>query len=336
MNKSWSSQHDKLVSGVIAALVAVVLYQSITGIPSASPPSESTADSPTAALAQACAEPVKLPKPLRQVDFVTDFYGMRYHGNTRNELDLMVLYVGAWEKYLLHFLRDSVTSLAGENGVFVDVGANVGQHSLYMSKHAKHVHSFEPYERVLTVFRGMVADNAIENITIHPVGLGDKAQSLPFYEPPENNLGTGSFLRDFSEENHDAGSKLELVRGDDALAQLERLDVMKLDIEGYEKPAIVGLERTLAKHRPVVVMEVTIDPSNDQLFKSQEEILAAFPDGYELRLLERTQHGMATGAYRVLQVKIDFSMKQQQDLVLYPREKQSKLQLSAGPDSDGQ
>lgn len=325
-----TSRRDKLISGVIAALVAVILYQAVARVPPAPQPA---AASEAAVQLAACPAPLKLYQPARKADFSTDFYGMRYRGNTGNELDMVVLFLGAWEKPILYFLRDTLTSAAGKDGVFIDVGANVGQHSMFMSKYAKRVHSFEPYERVLKVFRDMQAENKLENIAIHPVGLGAKAETVLFYEPPDNNLGTGSFLPNFYPGNH-AGSPLRIVVGDEALeeAGIDRVDLIKIDIEGYEKPALAGLKQTLAKHRPIVVMEITINPSETHLFTSEQDLLAAFPEGYEFRMFDTKPAQEISGEYHLLKVVLDFQVAQQHDLAVFPREKRKFIQLAGGGD----
>ena len=330
MTQPSTSRRDKLISGVIAALVAVILYQAVARVP---PEPQPTAAAEPVVQASACPAPLKLYRPARKADFSTDFYGMRYHGNTGNELDMVVLFTGAWEKPILYFLRDTLTSAAGKDGVFIDVGANVGQHSMFMSQFAKRVHSFEPYERVLKIFRTMQAENKLENITIHPVGLGAKAETVPFFEPPDNNLGTGSFLPNFYPGNH-AGTPLRIVIGDEALreAAVERVDLMKIDIEGYEKPALAGLKQTLKKHRPIVVMEITINPAETHLFTSEKDLMAAFPEGYEFRMFDPTVGREISGEYRLLKVVLDFKVAQQHDLVVFPPEKRKFIQLTGGGD----
>lgn len=51
-----------------------------------------------------------------------------------------------YEKASLLYLRDLLHDRGGE--VFIDIGANVGQHTLFMSKYARVVHAFEPWDVV--------------------------------------------------------------------------------------------------------------------------------------------------------------------------------------------
>jgi FkbM family methyltransferase len=167
-------------------------------------------------------------------DFIADIDGIRYEGNTGNYIDASILYLGAFEKDILYFLRDTMTAAYSGRGVFVDIGANTGQHSLFMSRYATEVHAFEPWEPVLRRFRSMVASNHIKNIIIHPVGLGDQNSKQPFFKPASNNLGTGSFVQEFLPQNSAEGH-LEIQIGDEALAKagVSSVALIKMDIEGY-------------------------------------------------------------------------------------------------------
>lgn len=131
-------------------------------------------------------------------------------------VDLHILYYGAYEKPILYFLRDVMKSAYADQGIFLDIGANTGQHSIFMSRYAKEIHAFEPWDPVLRRFRRMVQENHIENIVIHPYGLGDENSKKPFFKPPDNNLATGSFVEGFM-ANNSYENELEIQIGDDAL-----------------------------------------------------------------------------------------------------------------------
>lgn len=255
-------------------------------------------------------------------DFTSDVDGLVYQGNTRNGIDREILFRGAYERHVLHFLRDAVS----RGGVFVDVGANTGQHSLFMSRYAQTVHAFEPFEPVLQRFRAAIEANGIRNIVVHPVGLGETNTSMTFYRPPDENLGSGSFVQGFRAKNTEYDHALELVAGDD---ELERTGVpsvaaIKIDVEGFEKPALKGLRRTLTRDRPVVVFELSIDPDTSVSFRSMEELRSSFPDNYELLTIDRKPDNFS-GEYvlELFNQATRFDVPEQYNLVAYPIERVS-------------
>jgi FkbM family methyltransferase len=208
--------------------------------------------------------------------FRTDLFGMVYEGraNAGNLVDDTILKHGSYETYVLFFLRDTMVRLNPDNGVFLDVGANSGQHSLFMSRYSKAVHAFEPFPAVLARFRRMLEINNITNVSVHPVGLGREAARLPF------DVVEASFSP-WTHRDKASMMELEIVAGDTALARagVVRVDLIKMDIEGYEKPALLGLAGTLRRDRPVVVFELTIDPKRPELFSSEAELREVFPEG---------------------------------------------------------
>ncbi len=218
--------------------------------------------------------------------FTQDFFGLQYQGNLNNSIESSIYFLGAFEKPLLFFLRDTMLQLrqeAGESPVnFFDVGANIGQHSLFMSLHADQVHSFEPYKAVSEKLKRHIELNKIDNITLHPVALGNKTEQLDFFAPTGRNQGIGSFDADTVSKGNVNLGKLELLRGDDYLQQrqLQELALLKIDVEGFEKNVLEGLRGTLDHARPVIVVEVTY--GNALSFLSLDDLTAVLPANYSL------------------------------------------------------
>jgi FkbM family methyltransferase len=260
--------------------------------------------------------------------FRTTTFGIVYEGNTEDMIDRHVLGYGAYEKPELFFLRD-----VSKGGVFLDIGANKGLYSLFMSRYQKEIHAFEPYEPVLKQFRTSVANNGIQNIIIHPVGLGDKHEFLTFEKPGATNMGTGTFAFLSADGPHE---QLEIITGDEALrkAGVTEVELIKMDIEGFEQPALKGLKSTLTHSRPIVVFELTINKAKPVLFKSLEEISRAFPSGYKFLVFKnRDLYNLYTGAYELGPISgaLNFDSNfEQHDVIAFPSEKRGRIPLK-GP-----
>jgi FkbM family methyltransferase len=220
------------------------------------------------------------PDTVEGKEFETDFFGLKYRGNFSSFIDWSVYFYGAYEKPILLLMRDLVKG--NKNSVSIDVGANVGQHSIFMSRYCRTVHAFEPYEKVSNLLVSKISFNNLTNIFVHNVGLGAKDEFLDFYAPAGRNIGTGSFVEEHGHGNNIKIGKLEIVNGDIYIAtlNLKRLDLIKIDVEGFEKNVLLGLSDTLKKYRPAVIMEYS-EITRDSL--TIKELRGILPEGYTIK-----------------------------------------------------
>lgn len=269
--------------------------------------------------------------------FVRDFFGLQYHGNLNCNIDFNIYFYGAFEKPLLFFLRDTMTRLAPSTPQFVDIGANVGQHTLFMAAHGSQVHCFEPFATVRDQLQRQIAANQLLTITVHPLGLSNENTRLPFFAPTGNNVGIGSFDADTTSKGNVSIGELELIRGDDyfSKAGIEHIDLMKIDVEGFEKLALEGLQQTLRSTRPIIVCELTYGQSLS--FQNLEELRRHLPEYYQLFTFDkrkadgskdrrRDARKRYSGAYQIVPFNV-FQSRGQDDVIACPDEKCTLLPL---------
>ena len=265
--------------------------------------------------------------------FSKDFYGLKYKGNLNNNIDANVFFYGAFEKPLLFFLRDTLNALITETpkAIFMDIGANVGHHSIFLSKFASQVLAFEPYPKVNMQFKQQIAHNNISNIQIFETGLSDRRETLNYYAPTGNNEGIGSFDESSIGKGNTSYGKLELQEGDQVIESdsWKNIKLIKIDVEGFEKKVIKGLTRTIEEERPVIVCEITY---GQQLsFVSIEELNSYLPKNYEIltfntRKLDGSKDkrkgslAKRSGFYELISLK-QWRSSGQDDIVMIPNEK---------------
>ena len=265
--------------------------------------------------------------------FSKDFYGLKYKGNLNNNIDANVFFYGAFEKPLLFFLRDTLNALKTETpkAIFMDIGANVGHHSIFLSKFASQVLAFEPYPKVNMQFKQQIAHNNISNIQIFETGLSDRRETLNYYAPTGNNEGIGSFDESSIGKGNTSYGKLELQEGDQVIESdsWKNIKLIKIDVEGFEKKVIKGLSRTIEEERPVIVCEITY---GQQLsFVSIEELSSYLPQNYEIltfntRKLDGSKDkrkgslAKRSGFYELISLK-QWRSSGQDDIVMIPNEK---------------
>lgn len=136
-------------------------------------------------------------------------------------------------------------------GLFVDIGANVGNHSLYALRclGADQVIAFEPNPAVNRVLEINFRLNGFSDRTaVHRIGLSD-APGRAVVKLPFANLG-GGWLE------ADGGGDIEIGVGDTILAD-QPVRFIKIDVEGMELGVLGGLRETVRRHRPTLFVEVS-------------------------------------------------------------------------------
>ena len=273
--------------------------------------------------------------------FTTNFFGLTYEGNLKDEIEFALYFYGAFEKPLLFFMRDAMNALSSDGlaGSFCDIGANIGQHSLFMSLYAEQVHAFEPFTAVRSRLEHHIGLNNISNVAVHATALGDSNGEFEFFAPTGSNRGIGSFLASTTIKGNTSIGKLKVAKGDDYFTNhhIGPIQLIKIDVEGFEKSVLHGLKNTMISSRPVIVCEVTYGESES--FQSLQEFKDALPNDYQIfRFNTRKASGRTarrrgarakrTGAYK-LEMMTSFLEYGQDDLVAIPEERRRLIALSA-------
>jgi len=193
--------------------------------------------------------------------FEIDFFGLRYRGDLGQYIDWQVLCYGGAPLCELYLLRDITRSLradATRKISFYDVGANIGHHSLFMSRLADNVYAFEPFRELIRQIENKIELNGLTNLHILPFALGEEDTSIAYYPGPDFNSGVGSLIAGFPGVSSESVT-VQLRRGDSFLARegLPRIDILKLDVQGYEPNVLRGLAERIRSDRPVVLAELS-------------------------------------------------------------------------------
>jgi FkbM family methyltransferase len=129
-----------------------------------------------------------------------------------------------------------------ENDVIWDVGANVG---LYTRKFSDavgpygHVIAFEPSPRTAATLMAAVKD--LRNVSVEVVALSDNFGEATFFVGPDENNFVDGLSRSRSDEIE---AKVAVRRGDDYFEKFPPTKI-KIDIEGFEEEALMGMPLTL-------------------------------------------------------------------------------------------
>ena len=165
------------------------------------------------------------------------------------------------------FLKDGANIL--------DIGANIGNHSVYyaMVRKARKIHAFEPTRDVFEVLCKNIELNSLQSIIKpHNIALGECDGKASIKERPAGNLGGTSLKADTSGE-------IIVKSLDDIQAEFdEKIDFVKIDVEGFESQVLLGAKAFLAYHKPTIMIEI-----HRPKFKEVSEIL----DSLNYKLAEK-------------------------------------------------
>lgn len=213
--------------------------------------------------------------------FEVDFFGQKYRGDLAHYIDWMVFCYGSYATNELSLLKEVASQIRTRRAGpinFVDVGANVGHHSLFMARIADQVLAFEPYPALQRQIEEKIALNELKNVRLVPFGLGDKEEVQDYYPGEGANSGIGTFLLD-ADERKAQPIKLPIKKGDSLLDEygFGRIDIMKVDVEGFEPFVFFGLQNRIRVDRPVILTEMTEKSRNG--FGSEDAFRNAFYEG---------------------------------------------------------
>lgn len=151
------------------------------------------------------------------------------------------------------------------DAVIVDGGANIGFFTVPVAHRTQgrgtRIVSFEPQRQLFQALSGSLAINGYDHVYLHNCGLGaDYGQAeLPAVDYSiAQDFGTVALSDDTTvdEDAWMAERQVEITSIDNMA--LPRLDFFKLDVEGYEVPALTGALATIKRHRPWIWVEYFI------------------------------------------------------------------------------
>ncbi len=198
---------------------------------------------------------------------------VKRHKYVINPLDSIVsktLKVGNyWETFLHKYFKE----YSNKELNCLDIGANIGTHTVILSELFKNVYAFEPQKEVFELLKLNLKENNCTNVIPYNFGLGEKEKkaNLGFIDKNKsNNFGGVAIVE---KEGDIKGESID-IKTIDSL-ELKDIGFIKIDVEGYEYNALLGGEQTIKKYRPVIVFEQHDDKS--ELFGWLSEI------GYKIR-----------------------------------------------------
>jgi FkbM family methyltransferase len=165
-------------------------------------------------------------------------------GNTRTISDLVF---EGWH-YLPEFrLVNRIKSDLGKRFVYVDIGSNIGTTVWLFANAAERIYAFEPIPHLYETIRNSIQNNNAGNIKLVNKALGAGVGSVRML-----NNNNSSVVSDAAQDS----VEIPVSTLDIELESEKRIDLLKIDVEGFEMKVLEGAKEVIQSRRPRILLEL--------------------------------------------------------------------------------
>jgi len=155
--------------------------------------------------------------------------------------------VSAWHSYMIPIIIDKFFQNKSARTA-IDCGTCYGMIAIPLAKYFNIVHTFEPNERLWFAIEQNILTHKKENIILHKTGLGSCEQYVNFSVSKSSG---SSFVE---RHNNPKNKNIKITSIDDQ--NIIDVDLIKIDVEGYEFEVLQGAKNTLKTYKPLLIVEI--------------------------------------------------------------------------------
>ena len=161
-----------------------------------------------------------------------------------------------WEPHITKFIT-LYNSFNNINNI-IDVGANFGYHTLLFSTEVtQNVFAFEPQAQNFKLLEKNIKDNKLTNIIPYNLACGDVNCDIqmPFItDLKEYKINMGDFTPNIANNINETTTTTKSVLLDE-MNFTSQIDLIKIDVQGWEKKVLLGASNILRIHKPILIVE---------------------------------------------------------------------------------
>jgi FkbM family methyltransferase len=206
-----------------------------------------------------------------------------------------------------------LVDLAKGTEVVFDVGANIGLYSIVLARTIAPqgtVYAFEPHPETARILEEHAALNHVTNVRGFPIALGERDAAEVLRDVGRHDLGKFSLRGDSST----AGVEVHVRTLDGMFRELglQRLDLLKIDVEGHEPEVFLGGFETIGRYRPKICFELSPEWYADRTEKTRGILERLVALGYRFESIEKK------GPRRPIELLQALAERKQRNLVALP------------------
>ncbi|MDK2412419.1 FkbM family methyltransferase [Aphanizomenon sp. PH219] len=176
--------------------------------------------------------------------------------NLKDHVQSQIYFLGVYEPIESYLF----TKMLKPGMTVIDAGANVGQYSLLASNLVGangSVHSFEPVPKTFAILNNNVVNNKISNIYLNQAALWNESKRIKLSLDKQMSDNIGSYTMgindSFTEEVESISISLDEYV---ASKSIKKVDLIKMDIEGAEFCALLGMKGMIERDYPIILAEI--------------------------------------------------------------------------------
>lgn len=190
--------------------------------------------------------------------------------NLNDWIQQQVYFLGEYEKPEISFIN----KILSEGDVFIDIGANIGLFTINASRTVGKkgtVISFEAFSSNFFKLKKHVEINHLTNVNLEHLAISDTEKTLEIYlNNKDQNLGmASSYLEYFDTIEKIKATSLDIYTKEKAL---EKINFIKIDIEGGEYDALSGMKNVLMNYKPILLIEINRETLS-KIGKSEKDLI---------------------------------------------------------------
>ena len=181
-----------------------------------------------------------------------------------------------WEQYI----HDIIDKYVTDDSISVEVGSHIGTSSVKLSYKSKYLYCFEPFIESYNLLTKNLELNHCENVKSYQIALSDEVKDDYLKFISVNNPGGTGLLSKYHNNYEDSEHYQQNIhildkeypiklRTLDSF-NLDKLDFLKIDVEGYEENVLQGGMNTIRRFLPIIILETYKDMINFQILKENE------------------------------------------------------------------
>lgn len=163
-------------------------------------------------------------------------------------LDAQIYANGLYEPHIVK----EILSNTKDGDVCIDVGANIGHHTIIMSQNVGDtgkIHAYEPIPKIKEQLTKSLLLNEIKNVNVLQIALSDKEGEMEL-NICDSNIGSSSLVNKTNDSE-----KINIQTKTLDSYNYEKVNFIKIDVEGFEYNVLLGGENTISKYHPTIIIE---------------------------------------------------------------------------------